>query len=91
MNYLVRHVLALLAAVVGTSAAAQDADLRDWEAANSAKTREAFEGYLTAHPAGRFSRQALLAIVRQAGESKIETEASDDAILPAGGAIPVLY
>ncbi len=95
MNYLVRHVLALLATMASTSAIAQDADVTDWETARSSNTREAYEDYLTAHPAGRFSREALLAIVRQAGEPLIDTEARGTDIVPASGPndgfIPALY
>ncbi len=95
MNYLLRNVLALFATMASASAVAQDSDSQAWEAARSSGTRAAYEAYLTAHPAGRFSREALLAIVRQVGDQPVTTETRGGDIVPAAGPdgdfLPVLY
>ncbi len=95
MNNLLRNVLALFATMASASAVAQDSDGQAWETARSSGTREAYEAYLTAHPAGRFSRDALLAIVRQVGDQPVTTETRGGDIVPASGPnsgfVPVLY
>lgn len=70
MKEYIRHIVAILATFLGsqatlsTNSKAQDQESQEWAEAESAGTLKAYEDYLAEYPAGRYSRDAFVKIIR---------------------------